>query len=157
MQPGQNPDEVDVTETADQERDAKQHHKELQANRQEDVQLGFGKILIANSFGITVIRKDIMANIWDDDHNAEIDEGKDPEENAGDHCVHRSSFECVLDGKRHAEVAFNTDSSEAEDAVVDGHVEHEARQWAEDVRQVPDHVIYHFMHLKGQEDEEEQV
>lgn len=101
--------------------------------------------------------KVFMVNKWHDEDDAEIDEGKNPEENAGSHCVRRSSFECVLDGKCHAEVAFHTDSSEAEGAVVNGHIEDKARHWAEDVRQVPDHVIHHFLHLKGQEDEEEQV
>lgn len=59
----------------------------------------------------------------------------------------------MLDGKHHPEVALHTDRSETENAVVEGHEEDKARQWAEDVRQVPDHVIVRFLHLKGQEDE----
>lgn len=98
-----------------------------------------------------------MVKKWYDEHDAQVDEAKNPEENAGSHRVHGSSLERVLDGKRHAQVAFHTDSSEAEGAVVDSHIEDKARQWAEDIRQVPDHVIHHFMHLKGQEDQEEQV
>lgn len=84
-------------------------------------------------------------------------EGQNPDENAGGDCVHRSSLQAVLDGESHTEVAFNADRSEEESAVVNGHVEDEARQRAENVRHVPVHVLHHFVHLEGQEEEEEEV
>ncbi len=48
LQLGQDPDEVDVAETANQERDAEKYHAELQTHGQEDVQLSLSEILIAH-------------------------------------------------------------------------------------------------------------
>lgn len=86
-----------------------------------------------------------------------MDEGENPEEDAGGNSVPGSPPQGVLDGESHAQVAFYADRSEEEGAVVDGHVEDEARQWAEGVRHVPQHVIHHFLHLKWQEEEKEEV
>lgn len=63
----------------------------------------------------------------------------------------------MLDGESHTQVALNADRSEEEGAVVDGHVEDEARQWAEDIGHFPEHVVHRFLHLEGQEDQKEEV
>lgn len=97
------------------------------------------------------------ANIRHDVHNAQVQEGKNPDEDAAGDCIHRSPLQAVLDGESHTKVAFYTDCGEEESAVVNGHVEDEARQTAEDERHVPMHVLHHFMHLEGQEEEKEEV
>lgn len=48
LQLGQDLDEVDVAETANEERDAEKYNTELQTHRQEDVQLSLGEILITH-------------------------------------------------------------------------------------------------------------
>jgi len=48
VQLGQNPDEVDVAETANEERDAEKHNTELQTHRKKDLQLSFRKIFITH-------------------------------------------------------------------------------------------------------------
>lgn len=92
-----------------------------------------------------------------DEHNAQVDEGENPEEDAGGDSVHRPPLQAVLDGISHAQVALYADRSEEEGAVVDGHVEDEARQRAQGVGHVPEHVVHHLLHLEGQEEEEEEV
>ena len=62
-----------------------------------------------------------------------------------------------MDGVSHAEVAVHADRREEGGAVVDGHVEDEAGQRAEGVGHVPHHVVHGLLHLKGQEEEEEEV
>lgn len=84
-------------------------------------------------------------------------EGKNPDEDAGGNCVHRSPLQAVLDGESHTEVAFYADCGEEECAVVNGHVENEARQRAEDERHVPVHVVHPFVHLERKEKEKEEV
>lgn len=86
-----------------------------------------------------------------------MDEAENPEEDACGDSIHGSPLQGVLDGESDAQVALYADRSEEEGAVVDGHVEDEARQRAEGVGQVPAHVVYHFLHLEGQEEEEEEV
>lgn len=170
LQLGQDPDEVDVAEAANQERDAEKYHAELQAHGQEDVQLSLREILITHlplfvvsvraSWGIVAyggIRSVLRADEGHDEHNAQVDEGENPEEDAGGDGIYRSPLQGVLDGESHAQVAFYADRSEEEGAVVDGHVEDEARQRAERVGHVPEHVVHHFLHLEGQEEEKEEV
>lgn len=48
LQLGQNPDEVDVAVTGNEEGDAEKHYAELQTHRQEDLQLGISKIFITH-------------------------------------------------------------------------------------------------------------
>lgn len=97
------------------------------------------------------------ANKGHNEHNAQMDNGENPEEDAGSDSIYRSSLQAVLDGESHTQVALHTDSGEEESAVVDGHVEDEARQRAEDIGHVPDHAVHHFLHLEGQEEEKEEV
>lgn len=142
LQPGQNPDEVDVAEAANQERDAEKDNTELQANREKDVQLSPGEILITH-LSITVvvthgfIWRVFRADKGHNEHDAQVDKGENPEEDAGSDSVHRSALQAVLDRESHTEVALDADRSEEESAVVDGHVEDEARQRTEGVGHVP--------------------
>lgn len=48
IQLGQNPNEVDVAETANQERNAEEYHTELQTHRQKDPQLSLCEVLITH-------------------------------------------------------------------------------------------------------------
>ncbi len=104
-----------------------------------------------------VIRIVFRANKGHDEHNAQVDKGENPEEDAGGNGIHRSPLQGVLDGESHAQVALYADGSEEEGAVVDGHIEDETRQMAEQVGQVPVHVVHRFLHLEGQEEEEEEI
>ena len=170
MQLGQNSDEVDVAVAANEERDAEKYNAELQTHRQEDVQLGLSEILVTHFplfFDSVIVGGGIVARGWsrrvfiaDKGHNeddAQVDEGENPEEDAGGDCIHRSAFQGVLDGEGHAEVALHADGGEEEGAVVDGHVEDEPGQWTEGVGHVPDHAVHHLLHLEGQEEEKEEV
>lgn len=167
LQLGQNPDEVDVTETANQERDAEQNHTELQTHGQEDPQLGIGKVLITHFLPLSIngsvieaygsIQRVVRADKGHDEHDAQVQEGEDPEEDAGGNGIHGTALQGVLDGESHAEVALHADRSEEEGAVVNGHVEDEARQRTQQVGHVPEHVVHYFLHLEGQEEEEEEV
>lgn len=98
-----------------------------------------------------------MVNKGHDKHNTKLGGGENPEENAGSYSIHRSPLQSVPNGESHTQVALYTDSSEEKGAVVDGHVEDKARQRTEDVGHVPDHVVHCFLHLEGQEEEEEEV
>lgn len=89
--------------------------------------------------------------------DAEMEDGKHPNEDAGEHGVDGSSPQGVLDWKRHAEIALHAHRGQEEGAVVDGHVEDKTRQRTQKVVDIPHHIIGHFLHLKGEEDEEEQV
>jgi len=86
-----------------------------------------------------------------------MDEGEYPEEDAGSYSIQRSALQGMLYRESYTQIALYTDSSEEEGAVVDGHVEDKARQWAKDVGQVPLHVVHHFLHLERQEEEKEEV
>lgn len=97
------------------------------------------------------------ANERNDKHNAEVGEAENPAEDARGDSVHWSPLQGVLNGERHTQVALDTDGGEEEGAVVDGHVEDEAGQRTEDVGHVPAHVVHHFLHLEGQEEEEEEI
>lgn len=63
----------------------------------------------------------------------------------------------MLDRERHAKITLHAHRRQEKGTVVDGHVEDKARQWTQKVVNIPFHFIGHFLHFKGQEDEEEQV
>lgn len=166
LQVGQDPDEVYIAETANQERNEEEYNAELQSHRQEDFQLSICEVLITHL--------DVLVDTWDTvvwggiwrvfstnkgyyEHNAQVEKGENPEEDAGSDSIHWPSFQGVLDGESHTQVALDTDSSEEESAVVDSHVEDEAWQWAQYIGHVPEHVVHHFLHLERQEQQKKQV
>lgn len=168
LQLRENSDEVDVAKARNQERDAEKHHAEFEAHRQEDIQLRFGKILIAyvnlavgeavrGVVAFSGNRSVFWANEGYNKHNAELGDGKNPEEDAGSHGIHRSPLQSVPNGESHTQVALYADSREEEGAVVDGHVEDKSRQRTQGVGHIPDHAIHRFLHLEGQEEEKEEV
>lgn len=91
------------------------------------------------------------------EYNSHVDKARNPDENAGNDGIHRSPPQGVLNRESSAKVALDTDRSEAEGAVVDGHVEEKANQWTEHVGHIPNHVVHHFLHLEGQEEEKDKV
>lgn len=142
------------------------------------MQLRIGKVLIANlvfHFGKLIVNCSrfvlengviggalgggwsAVANKGDDEDDAQLDDGENPEEYASRDGITRSAFQGMLYGERHAEISLHTDRREEERAVVDGHVENEPRQRAEGIGHVPDHAVHHLLHLEGQEEQEEQV
>lgn len=177
LQLGQNPDEVDVAETRNQEWDAKKDQTELQTDRQKDPQLGLCEIFITNLFISFIFNRgseswDIMVwcTIWGvfgafwigtnkgyDEHDAQVGDGENPEEDTGSDGVHGPPFEGVLDGERDTQVALNADGSEEEGTIVDSHVEDEAREGAEHIGHVPDHIVHYLLHLERQEKKKEEV
>ena len=170
VQLGQNSDEVDVAVAADEERDAEKYNAELQTHRQEDVQLGLGEVLVTHFplfsdsgvGGGGIVGRDggrrfVIADKGHNEHDAQVDDGENPEEDAGSDCIHRSALQGVLDREGHAEVALHADGGEEEGAVVDGHIEDEPRQRTEGVGHVPNHAVHHLLHLEGQEEEKEEV
>lgn len=84
-------------------------------------------------------------------------DGEEPEKDAGCNRICGAAPQGVLDGERYAQVALYANSREEEGAVVDGHVEDEARERAKGVGHIPDHVVHHLLHLEGQEEEEEEI
>lgn len=154
-QPWEDADEVYVAEAANKEGNAEENHAQLQTHRQEDLELSIGESLVADVAGWlyrpgrVVVRHDV--------DDAEVKDGKHPHEDAGEHGVYGSSPQRVLDRERHAKIALHAHRGQDKGAVVDGHVEDKARQRTQKVVKIPYHIIGHFLHFKGQEDEEEQV
>ena len=63
----------------------------------------------------------------------------------------------VHDGERHAQVALHTDGRQQQSAVVYGGVEQEVGERAQEIVQLPGHVVQGLLHLEGQEGEEDEV
>lgn len=138
LQPGQNPDEIDVAKATNQERNAEKYNAELQADGQEHLQLVWWEILIAHrpvhvkrsSRHRDIEAQRVVQGLWADkghnEHNAQVDDGENPEEDACGHGVFRPPLQRVLDGESHAEVALHAHRSQEEGASVDGHEENEA-------------------------------
>lgn len=99
----------------------------------------------------------IVANKGDDEDNAQLDDGENPEEDTSRNGITWSAFQGMLYGERHPEISLHADRCEEEGAVVDGHVENEPRQRAKDIGHVPDHAVHYLLHLERQKEQEEQV
>lgn len=98
-----------------------------------------------------------LSNKWHYEYNAQVEEGEDPEEDAGSDSINGSTLQGVLDRESDTQVPLYADGSEEESTVVNGHVENKARQWAQGIGQVPLQVVHSFLHLEGQKHEEEEV
>lgn len=88
---------MDVAETRYEERDAEKHHAQLQTHREEHLQLLFGEVFIAHLalHFISVkgrIRVAFVSNKRHNEHNAQMNEGENPEEDAGSDSIHRSAL-----------------------------------------------------------------
>ncbi len=154
---GEDVDEFDVAEAADEERHEKEHREKLQANRKEDLELFGAEFIITGvTFGwIGEVGVQMIVVLHDVDDTA-VRHGDHPEYNAGYHCISRFAFELVFNGESYTQVALHADGRQVEGAVVDGGVEDESRQRAEEVRQRPFHVGC-LHHAKRQEKEKDQV
>lgn len=150
-------DELDVAEEADEERRYEKHREKLQANRKEDLELFLREFLIAgvSCGGIGKVGVGMIVVLHDVDDTA-VCHGDHPEYDAGYHGVSRVAFELVFNGESHSQVALHADGRQVEGAVVDGGVEDESRQRAEEVRKSPLHACC-LHHAKRQEKEEDQV
>lgn len=148
----QDANEVDVAESADEQWDAEQHNAQLQAYWQQNTQLCISKLLIAHIPRRWACPSWVV--VWQDIDNAKMDHGECPEEDGGHHSIDGSSSQGMLDGKSNSQIPLHTYCSEKKCAIIDGHIEDEARQRAQEVRHVPVHAIDHLLHLKGKEEKE---
>ena len=99
----------------------------------------------------------IVMVVLHDVDDAALSHGDDPDEHTAHHRIQRLSLQFVLDGMGNSQVALNTYGGELQGAVVDGAIEDETRQRAQEVGQVPLHVVDGLLHPEGKEDQEEQV
>ena len=135
-QAGQDADEVDVAETADEEGHAEEHQKDFEADRKQDTQLLRGEVQVtrfgregAHLGGAVADRGVFFRNRGHDVHDAEVQEGDQPEQETGHHGVARPATQGVPEGERHPQVAFYTNCGQDENAVVDGGLEKKSRDW----------------------------
>ena len=152
-------DEVDVAEAADEEGRTEEHQEELQAQGQQHTQLLLAEVHVA-PVGDLEGGVDSAVQLGHQRHNVDANEVEGthhPEEDTGDDGVARPAVPRVHDGERHAQVALHTDGRQQQSAVVYGGVEQEVGERAQEVRQLPGHVVQGLLHLEGQEGEEEEV
>lgn len=85
----QDANEVDVAESADEQRDAEEHNAQLQAYRQQNMQLGISKLLIAHVPRRRAYPRGVVVRHDVDD--AKMEHGEHPEEDGGHHGVNGST------------------------------------------------------------------
>ena len=155
--PGEDADEVDVAEAGDDERDAEQQEAQLQPEGQEHPQLLRREVPVTASGGAAVAAVAGGVVVRNDVDDAQVQGGQDPEEHADQHGIQGPALQFVPDGEGHSQVALHADCRQEERAVVDGGVEDEHRQRAQEMGHGPRHVVRRLLHGEGEEEEEDQV
>ena len=149
----QDPDTAEVAEDANYERNQAEHDEELQTHREEDGQLLFGEVLVADG-GVAWGE---VRMVLDDEHDAAVGGGEKPDDCAGHHRIERFVKLVVGDGIGHRQVTDHTDSHQQERAGVDSGEEGVGSDGAEELGQVPQHAGGRLVHLERQEEKKEEV
>ena len=91
----------------------------------------------------------------DNDHNATVSAGQEPDGHGSDHSEHGPAVQLVLHGESHAAVALHADAHQQPRAAGDAAVEAETREGTERVPQGPGEVMRSLNHLEGQRQQQE--
>lgn len=151
------PDQGNASHCAERrhdERQNKQHDGHLQAQRQQNVQLGFVKVMIAGQ-GISLSSHKVVP-IFSHQNKTEVKDHHDPQHSTDETRKAGAAVSFVDNREGNAEVASHRHRRDEQAAAVQRGEEEEAIDWAQDSRQRP--VLKHGLRgLNRQPQQEQQV
>ena len=92
----------------------------------------------------------------DNDHNAPVSEGQEPDGHGSDHSVHGPAVKLVLRGQSHTAVALHADAHQQPRAAGDAAVEAETCEGTERVPQGPGEIMRSLSRPEGQQQQQQQ-